>query len=123
MMADGRVVGMQLARGASVTLPEPSSSFVAGLPFTHEIEPSAVSGAAGLAIVYRPVRVILRVLDTGELTIDTGSGPRSLPLPAMPRKPASAATSPSAPWAGGGASTQRPGGSRRQRRPPAPSSP
>jgi hypothetical protein len=81
MMADGRVIGTQLLGAPSVTLAEPASTFVAGLPFTHEIEPSAVSGAAGLAIVYRPVRVIVRVLDTGEITIDTGSGPRSLPLP------------------------------------------
>ena len=75
IMADGAVVGTQLLGASSVTLPEPTSSFVAGLPFTHEIEPSAVSGTAGLAVVYRPVRVILRVLDTGALTIDTGSGP------------------------------------------------
>ena len=81
IMADGAVVGTQLLETSSVTLPEPTSSFVAGLPFTHEIEPSAVSGTAGLAVVYRPVRVILRVLDTGALTIDTGGGMRAVPLP------------------------------------------
>jgi hypothetical protein len=80
------VVGPLTVSGGIVTLPTPAKKISVGLPFTHEVEalPLMTSTARGLApdLPYRPIRITLRVLATRALVVDTGAGPRALPLPA-----------------------------------------
>lgn len=86
VLADDAVVGPLTVSDGSFTLPVAARDIQAGLPFSHTIEalPLMASTARGLApdLPYRPVRITFRLLETRALTVDTGSGPRGLPLPA-----------------------------------------
>jgi hypothetical protein len=85
VVADGSLVYSRAVSGGQLTVPQAASSVVAGLGYQHEIEalPLMATTARGLTpdLPYRPVRVTLRLLDASSLTLDTGLGPRALPLP------------------------------------------
>jgi hypothetical protein len=78
LVADDEVVGDAVVSGGQVTLAEPASTLMVGLPFEHLIEPLPLS--PGLVrgtpqdALYRPVRVTLRLRETRSLAIDTGNG-------------------------------------------------
>lgn len=69
----------------TVTLAAPASDITVGLPYTHIVEPlspasNSTSGRTQEPL-YRPIRVVLRVLETSSLRVDAGSGPRDLLFP------------------------------------------
>ncbi len=81
VVADGRVVEATTVTGGAIMLAAPARTVVAGLPYSHVIEPMpAMLAPAGQDPAYRPVRVTLRLLATQSLHIDTGGGLRDLPL-------------------------------------------
>jgi hypothetical protein len=65
-------------------LDAPARTVVAGLPYTHVIEPMpavlAPGRPGGHEPAYRPVRITLRLLATQSVHIDTGAGLRELPM-------------------------------------------
>lgn len=65
-----------------VTLDEPALRVEIGLPFTHVIEPlpPAVVGEGGAGRQIRMIEGVFRVQDTQALRLDTGRGPRDIPL-------------------------------------------
>ena len=71
--------------GGEVTLTVATTSITVGLPYSHVIEPlpPATNSTSGRTQepLYRPIRLILRVLETSSLRIDTGSGSRDLLFP------------------------------------------
>ncbi|WP_159717181.1 hypothetical protein [Geminicoccus flavidas] len=86
LIGDGRPVGRTVVTNGSVTLPQPASTLVLGLAFTHAIEPvralplpNRVQDAR-----YRVVRLSFRLLTTLALRLDLGSGPAAQALPAVP---------------------------------------
>lgn len=87
VVADGQAVEFVTVFGGAITLAAPARTIVAGLPYAHVIEPMPPSltpgRAGGLDPVYRPVRITLRLLETQCVRIDTGEGPRELPLHAI----------------------------------------
>jgi hypothetical protein len=84
VVADGQVVEPSTVMGGAITLAAPARTVVAGLPYTHIIEPMPallVPGhAGGQDPAYRPIRITFRLLATQSLHIDTGDGLRELPL-------------------------------------------
>jgi hypothetical protein len=78
---EGRVARLTVA-GGGITLPEATRRVTVGTPFTHEVEPMPVPVPSGRGVSfdhpYRPVRVSFRVIDTGALRVDVGSGPKGL---------------------------------------------
>lgn len=87
LIADGVPVGDAVVAAGTVELPTPARELVAGLPYTHVIEPlpvvAAGNRAGGLDTAYRPVRVTFRLLDTRALRVDTGSGLYHLPFASL----------------------------------------
>jgi hypothetical protein len=83
VLADGRSFYDLVVAGGHITLPQPATTIVAGLPYTHEIEPLPPS-AAGQALApgqfVRLVEACFRVLDTKALCIDTGRGATPIPF-------------------------------------------
>lgn len=81
-MADDGTVVRTTVGGGGLTLPTPATRITVGLPFTSEIEPGPAAVPAGRGIgqdrIYRPVRVVFRVLETGALRADVGDGLRPL---------------------------------------------
>jgi hypothetical protein len=81
VVADERVVEESTVTGGAIMLAVPARTIVAGLPYSHVIEPMpAVLAPAGQDPIYRPVRITLRLLATQSLHIDTGGGLQDLPL-------------------------------------------
>ena len=84
IIADNLVVEVATVSGGQVTLTAPARELVVGLPYTHQIEPMPAILAPGRAVgpdpAYRPVKITLRLFETANLRIDTGSGLRDLPL-------------------------------------------
>lgn len=78
---DGTVARATVTAGA-LTLSAPTTGITVGLPFTSEVEPGPAAVPAGRGIgqdrIYRPVRVVFRVLETGALRADVGDGLRPL---------------------------------------------
>ena len=85
VVADEKLVAPGTVTDGIITLAEPARNVMAGLAYTHVIEPMPAVPAPGRATgqdpVYRPVRVTLRVLETRSLRVDTGGGLRELILP------------------------------------------
>ncbi|MGH6916075.1 MAG: hypothetical protein ACREJ0_00025, partial [Geminicoccaceae bacterium] len=84
VVADEQAVEPTTVVGGAIMLAAPARTVVAGLPYTHIIEPMPVVLAPGRTgaqdPAYRPVRITLRLLATQSLYIDTGAGLRELPL-------------------------------------------
>ncbi|MBO6861658.1 MAG: hypothetical protein JJ878_03400 [Alphaproteobacteria bacterium] len=82
IIAGGVVRGRQTVSNGAVTLPDPAFRIEAGLPYSHHIEPLPpfLQGASGISqgTAFRLVRATFRMLDTAALSVDTGSGLRSL---------------------------------------------
>jgi hypothetical protein len=78
------VVEQATVSGGQIVLSAPARELVAGLPYTHVIEPMPAVMAPGRSVgqdpTYRPVRITLRLLATQSLQIDTGNGLQDLPL-------------------------------------------
>jgi hypothetical protein len=84
VVADEQAVEPTTVQGGAIMLAAPARTVVAGLPYTHVIEPMpavlAIGGPGGQDPAYRPIRIMLRLLATQSLHIDTGGGLRDLPL-------------------------------------------
>ena len=84
VVADEQAVEPTTVQGGAIMLAAPARTVVAGLPYTHVIEPMpavlAIGGPGGQDPAYRPIRIMLRLLATQSLYIDTGGGLRDLPL-------------------------------------------
>jgi hypothetical protein len=84
VVADEQAVEPTTVQGGAIMLAAPVRTVVAGLPYTHVIEPMpavlAIGGPGGQDPAYRPIRITLRLLATQSLHIDTGGGLRDLPL-------------------------------------------
>lgn len=84
VLADGADAGQHIVSDGAVTLDEPASTVVVGLPFTHEIAPlpPVVSGGrgGGPGTLIRLIRATFRLSGTAALAVDTGAGPRPLPF-------------------------------------------
>jgi len=87
LLADGADLGDITLQAGTLLLAEPAFELVLGHAFAHEIEPFAplelVETRAAHA-AWRPVKIALRLLETGALRLDLGRGPRPVPLPAVP---------------------------------------
>jgi hypothetical protein len=98
VVADEQAVEPTTVVGGAITLAAPARTVVAGLPYTHVIEPMpAVLASAppgGQDPAYRPVRITLRMLATQSLHIDTGAGLRELPLRTVGEGPLDRSTAP-----------------------------
>ncbi len=83
--------------GGAITLTTPARTLIVGLPFTHVIEPLPAAfgpGRVGQALIYRPVRITIRLFETQSLRIDTGDGLREVVLPTVGGGPTDRAPSP-----------------------------
>lgn len=84
VVADQQVLEPTVVDGGAITLAAPVRTVVAGLPYTHVIEPLPTMLASGRPggqdSAYRPIRITLRLLATQSLHIDTGGGLRELPM-------------------------------------------
>lgn len=74
-----------LVSAGEITLAAPATDITVGLPYTHIVEPlppasNSTSGRTQEPL-YRPIRLVLRVLETSSLRVDTGNGPRDLLFP------------------------------------------
>ena len=78
MVADDIVVPDCIVQNGMITLEHPARVIEVGLPFTHRIAPlpPAVGAGNGTAPISsaRLVKGVFRVVDTGSLEIDTGTG-------------------------------------------------
>jgi hypothetical protein len=88
VVADDAVVGPLGVTGGSFSLSTPANDVVVGLAFGHEIEALPIMAATGRGLTpdvpYRPIRITFRLLETRALHVDTGPGPRPLPLTESP---------------------------------------
>lgn len=84
VVADQQVLGPITVEGGAITLAAPARIVVAGLPYTHVVEPMPAVLASGRPggqdSAYRPVRITFRLLATQSLYVDTGGGLRELPM-------------------------------------------
>jgi hypothetical protein len=91
VVADDQAVEPTTVAGGAIMLAAPARTVVAGLPYTHIIEPMpamlAPGRAGGQDLAYRPIRITLRLLATQSLHIDTGGGLRELPLRTLGESP------------------------------------
>jgi hypothetical protein len=91
VVADNQVLEPVMVDGGAIVLPAPARTVVAGLPYTHVIEPMPavlVPGRpGGHDSLYRPVRITFRLLATQSLHVDTGGGLRELPMHIMGEGP------------------------------------
>jgi hypothetical protein len=88
VVADAATVEIALVVAGQITLSAPATEVTVGLAYTHIVEPlpPATSSTTGRTQepLYRPVRLVLRVIETSSLRVDTGSGPRDLLFPTAP---------------------------------------
>ena len=84
VLADAAVVDPCLVSSGSITLTEPANEIVAGLPYSHIIEPLppwVASGQGGNQGGHlRPVKITFRLQKTATLKLDTGRGLREVPF-------------------------------------------
>jgi len=82
VIADDLMISDVQVSGGQIVLSEAATNVTVGLPYTHVVEPlpPAVSSARGKTQepLYRPVRLVFRVLETSSFRVDTGSGFREL---------------------------------------------
>jgi len=85
VLKDTGTVETATVTAGEVTLSEPATNITAGLPYAHIVEPLAptTSSTSGQTQepLYRPIRLVLRVLETSSLRVNTGSGARDLLFP------------------------------------------
>jgi hypothetical protein len=83
-VADGKPAGRYAVTQGTILLDRPASEVVAGLPFAHEIAPlpPAVANASGtaLGLRLRLIEATFRLADSQAFSVDSGEGPRPLPL-------------------------------------------
>lgn len=84
LVADGIVIADQVVTAGSVELASPASTLVAGLAYSHIIEPlppavasNNTSSATGRT---RPIAMTFRLLSTAALVLDTGRGLANVPF-------------------------------------------
>lgn len=85
VLTDSASVESAVVIAGDITLATPASDIAVGLSYTHIVEPlppasSSTSGRTQEPL-YRPIRLMLRVLETSSLRVDTGNGPRDLLFP------------------------------------------
>ncbi len=82
VIADGRIQPSEIVASGSITLADSFVAVVAGLPFTHIIEPLPPSniGASGLGKAVRLVEAVFRLHATSALRVDSGRGLLDVPL-------------------------------------------
>lgn len=82
VIADGRIQSSATVSSGSITLSQSFVSVVAGLSFTHIIEPLPPSniGASGLGKAFRLVEAVFRLSATSALRVDSGRGLLDVPL-------------------------------------------
>lgn len=83
VLADGIDVGSHRVQDGAIDVPVPAQSVVAGLAFTHTVEPlppALPTGEGPATLALRPVETVFAIEATPTLTVDTGRGPRPLPL-------------------------------------------
>jgi len=84
VLLDENGIETTVVTSGQITLGNAASSIVAGLPYTHVVEPlpPATNSTSGQTQepLYRPIRLVLRMLETRSLRIDTGGGARDLLL-------------------------------------------
>ena len=88
ILTDSGSVETAVVSGGEITLAASATNIVVGLPYTHVIEPlppasNSTSGRTQEPL-YRPIRLVLRVLETSSLSVDTGGGSRDLLFPTTP---------------------------------------
>jgi hypothetical protein len=87
-IADGTIIDEALVTGGQIVLSTAAGTLTIGLSFTHVVEPlPPVAPGSRFSVqepLYRPVRVVVRLFETGSLIIDTGSGLRDLTLDGAP---------------------------------------
>ncbi|NJO36284.1 MAG: hypothetical protein HC871_00145 [Rhizobiales bacterium] len=85
ILTDAGIVESAVVSSGQITLAAAASAIAVGLPYTHVVEPlaPATTSTSGRTQepLYRPIRLVLRVLETSSLRVDTGSGPRDLLFP------------------------------------------
>ena len=82
LVADGVIQSDQVVVDGRVTLAKPAKTLVAGLPYTHIVEPlpPTTIDANGMGRAVRLVQGSFRLEDTAALTIDVGRGLRDVAL-------------------------------------------
>jgi len=88
VLTDTGAVETASVTAGDITLATPATDIAVGLPYTHIVEPlspttNSTSGRTQEPL-YRPIRLVLRVLATSSLRVDTGSGLRDLLFPTSP---------------------------------------
>ncbi|MDH3662022.1 MAG: hypothetical protein OEU92_18665, partial [Alphaproteobacteria bacterium] len=85
VVTEAGAVETAVVTAGQITLAASATDIAVGLPYTHIVEPlpPASNSTAGRTQepLYRPIRLVLRVLETSSLRVDTGSGPRDLLFP------------------------------------------
>ncbi|MEZ5933333.1 MAG: hypothetical protein R3F54_15560 [Alphaproteobacteria bacterium] len=85
VLTDAGTVETTVVASGQITLTAAATDITVGLPYTHIVEPlpPATNSTSGRTQepLYRPIRLVLRVLETSSLRVDTGSGPRDLLFP------------------------------------------
>ena len=80
VVADGKVYELTVGDG-EISLPEPAKHIIVGLPFTHLFCPLPVFvGSSYIPKAVRLLELNLRLIDTGYLQVDTGSGLKTISL-------------------------------------------
>lgn len=84
VLADGGERADLMVSGGAITLADPATDIVVGLPYAHEIAPlppfpqGPMTGGSGQ--MARLIQVIFRVKETAALTVDTGRGAKPVPF-------------------------------------------
>ena len=81
LVADGVSRGVVEITSDSLDIGDPAMSIELGHSFLHVVEPLPLDASGRnlpLDTLFRPVRAVFRVLDTGALVVDLGRGPRPL---------------------------------------------
>ncbi|MGI9487321.1 MAG: hypothetical protein ACR2RF_15880 [Geminicoccaceae bacterium] len=88
VLSDTGTVETAVVTAGQITLSAPATNIAVGLSYTHVVEPLSptTNSASGQTQepLYRPVRLVLRVLETSSLRVDTGGGLRDLLFPTSP---------------------------------------
>ena len=83
VLADGIDIGRHRVRDGAIAVPVPARTVSAGLAFAHAVEPlppALPTGEGPATLALRPVETVFAIEATPALTVDTGRGPRPLPL-------------------------------------------
>lgn len=85
VLTEAGAVETATVTAGQITLALAATNIDVGLAYSHIVEPlsPATTSTSGRTQepLYRPIRLVLRVLETSSLSVDTGSGPRDLLFP------------------------------------------